>query len=247
MELLTLIPDDRRIIIIPGDYNETIFFCAERFIHLAQQAIQDRGHFFVALSGGNTPLAIFELLAKHFSQSLDWSKVFWFWSDERQVPPDHPESNYGNAIKSGLSQLNINFDRVFRMHAETSIEHNAQAYENLIKATVPFYSFDLVMLGVGEDGHTASLFPHTPELQEAKKLVVAAKNATRMTFTYPCIHLAKNIYIYALGTSKAKIVERVFKSPYNNESFPIQKVGTTDNKAIWILDKASGRSFMKLS
>lgn len=233
--------DDRRIVIIPGNFEETLQFCAKQFIDIGKQAIQEKDFFAVALSGGKTPLAIYETLANDYKTSLDWSKTLLFWSDERAVPPDHVESNYHNALQSGLSSLGIHPENIFRMQAENDIEHNAQAYEDLIKEKLISSPFDLVMLGVGDDGHTASLFPHHLALHEEKHLVIAVKtkNGWRMTLTYTGIHLAKFICIYALGPSKAKIVEKVFHRPYDPDTLPVQKIGSPKHQALWILDNAA--------
>ncbi len=130
--------DKRRDLIIPGDAQETFHFSVCQFLEMGREAIQQRGVFSVALSGGNTPQAIFQELCKPSHQSaLDWSKVLFFWSDERSVPPADPESNYYSAMQSGISSLPIKQENVFRMVAEKDIEANALAYEQLIKQRFP--------------------------------------------------------------------------------------------------------------
>ena len=181
--------DERRDIVIPGDHKETIRFCIEHFLAIGNQAIADRGSYAVALSGGSTPKAIFEGLCnpQHHTK-IDWSKVLLFWSDERAVEPSHPDSNYLMAMEAGFKKLPIPKEHIFRMEAEHDIEANAARYEKLIEAKVPSRSFDLVMLGMGDDGHTASLFPQTHALQAEGKLVVAnyipQKKTWRMTLTF---------------------------------------------------------------
>jgi len=128
--------DERRDLIVPGDFQTTLIFCVEHFIMLSKQSIRDHGAFFVALSGGSTPKAIFELLTSPpYDQMLEWNKVHLFWSDERAVPPDSPESNYHMAMHSGLSKMPILQDQIHRMRAEGVISQNALAYEQEIAAT----------------------------------------------------------------------------------------------------------------
>ncbi len=235
--------DERRDTIIAGNEPETIAFAAEHWIHTAQRSIQQRGRFAVALSGGSTPKAIFEFLSKNPSK-LDWSKVWLFWSDERSVPPNHPDSNYRMAMQSGMEKLPIPPGQIFRMHAESEIEKNALDYEEKIRRLLDKHFFDLVMLGVGEDGHTASLFPHTKALEITDRLVAAnhvpEKKTWRMTLTFPCINQSFNIAVYALGKSKQmilpKVLEAAIVSPY-----PASHIGTPEHKALWILDEDAGK------
>lgn len=233
--------DDRRDFVIPGDYRKTIDFCIEHFLAVGNRAIEEHGSFFVALSGGSTPKAIFEgLCKKENSHRLDWKKTFIFWSDERAVPPADTESNYGTAMTAGLSSLPIPSNQIFRMEAERDIESGALHYEQLIRDKVPNQSFDLMMLGMGDDGHTASLFPKTHGLETRDKLAIAnyipQKDAWRMSLTFECINAAKNISIYVLGKNKADMVDKVLNGPYNPSILPVQKVGTSSHKALWILD-----------
>ncbi len=242
--------DLRRDIIIPGNFEETIKFCAHQFLELARDAIKKKGAFTVALSGGKTPNAIFQEIGKiNHLQSIDWSKVLCFWSDERAVPPTDSQSNYFNAMESGLSKLPLVQENIFRMKAESDIEDNALAYEKLIREKVPSLEFDLMMLGMGEDGHTASLFPRTHALHTNDRLVVAnyvpQKHTWRMTLTYECINRAKNICIYALGVEKAATVAKIFLSAYDPDNLPIQKIGTPSHKACWMLDTQASDQFVR--
>jgi len=233
--------DARRDLIVPGDKNQTIDFCVDQLIRIAQEAISLRGNFFIALSGGSTPNAIYEKLSQPpFKDLVDWSKVFLFWSDERPVSPNKTESNYRNSMQAGLNLLPIPEANIFRMKAEENIEENALAYEQLIREKVPNLSFDLVMLGMGEDGHTASLFPETHGLHTSNRLVIAnyipQKQTWRMSLTYECIHAAKQIVIYVLGKAKAGRVKEVLTETLQPDVLPIQRIGTNKHKALWILD-----------
>jgi 6-phosphogluconolactonase len=229
--------DDRRSYIAVGDKEETIRFAAEHWIHSAQRSIQQRGRFAVALSGGSTPNEIYRLLSKE--KGLEWDKVFLFWSDERGVPPDHAESNFHTAMNFGLKDLPIPKDQIFRMKAEADFEKNARDYEETIHRVLGKNLFDLVMLGVGEDGHTASLFPHSPLLQLHDPLVaatyVAEKKSWRMTLTVRCINESQGSAIYALGPSKASIVRSVLDAAVESV-YPASRIGTPQHKALWILD-----------
>ncbi len=235
------ISNETQELLVPGDREATLTFAANHFIQTARQAIQNHKGFYVALSGGSTPKALFQLLSTPpLSEGIDWSKVHLFWSDERSVPPTHRDSNYAMAMHAGLENLPIPNHQIHRMVAETAIEENAQDYEKIIQKCVPKASFDLIMLGMGEDGHTASLFPGTQGLKEKQKLiihnVVAQKNIARMTMTFPCINKARHIVVYVIGAGKAEVLSKLFieKNP-----FPIAKIGSPHNKALFIADTAA--------
>ncbi len=243
-----IIFDDRRLLAIPGDHDETIHFAVENWIETANESIQDHDFFAVALSGGSTPKKIFEILAQR-PDALDWTKVYLFWGDERSVVPTDPDSNYQMAIEeSGLGSLPIPIHQIFRMVAETDIEKNAAEYETLIQDKLGAHPFDLVMLGMGDDGHTASLFPHTEALKTRGKLVVAnhvpQKDTWRMSLTYECINAAHQICLYVLGASKAGVLEKVLTSPLNYEKYPSQNIGTESNPALWIVDLDAAKNLM---
>jgi len=230
-------------LIIPGDQNTTITFCVEHFLAIGNNAIKKHGRFSVALSGGSTPQAIFEKLTHTpFKNNLDWSKVLLFWSDERSVPPDHRESNYRMAMDAGFKDLPIPSSQIFRMQAETDIENHALEYEYTLKTVLNNQPLDLCMLGMGEDGHTASLFPRTKGLNVKDRLVIAnylpEQNTWRMTLTYPCINSASHIAIYIIGASKKHMLAQVFQSK-EKHLYPIQDIGTPEHKALWVIDEAA--------
>lgn len=234
--------DDRRNILIPGNHEETIQKSVELFLSIAKQSIQQHGLFSVALSGGSTPKEIYQrLAAAENRQKVDWGKVLLFWSDERNVPSDHPDSNYRMAMEAGFATLPIPHAHIFRMEGEGNIQAHATAYEALIQKHVPNQTFDLVMLGMGEDGHTASLFPETEGLHVTHRLVTAnflpQKNIWRLSLTYDCINAAHHIQIYVLGKNKAPMVKQVLSGPYEPDKLPIQKIGTPLHPALWIMDQ----------
>jgi 6-phosphogluconolactonase len=238
-----------RRVLVPGNYEQTVRYSATHWIETALAAIKERGRFNVALSGGSTPKAIFETLGKLPSTAqIDWKKVHLFWSDERAVPPSDPESNYHMALSAGLGAFPIPANQIHRMVAEEQIEENARAYESLIENQI----FDLIMLGMGDDGHTASLFPHTEALHApADRLVVAnylpSKKVWRMSFTYSQLLNTRALCLYVLGKGKADILLKVLQGPYQPEEYPSQAAGSEKCPAIWILDqdaasKLSGKS-----
>lgn len=241
--------DERRDIAHPGDKSETITFCVEHFINCAKEAIKTHQYFAVALSGGSTPKVIFKKLSSAPNSSeIDWTKVLLFWGDERSVSPTNSESNFRMAMDAGLKTLSIPPDHVFRMEAEDNIQENAKAYNTRLHEVLGERPFDMVMLGMGEDGHTASLFPETSALKETQAWAVAnevpQKKTWRMTLTYPCINRARNIVIYVLGKSKAPMVGKVLLEKHD-PLFPIDLIGTPDNKALWVLDTEAGAHVIK--
>lgn len=238
--------DTRRKIALPGNEEITLAFAVDQWIEIARESIQDHGFFAVALSGGSTPKKIFEKLTL-FKDRVDWAKVYLFWSDERSVPPNHPESNFRMAMEEGgLSHLPIPRNQIFRMVAEEDIELNAKAYEDTILDKLGALPFDLVMLGLGEDGHTASLFPYTDALKIQGRLVVPnfvpQKNTWRMTFTYSCINRSRHICIYVMGASKAEVLKKILYGQEKPEEFPSQLIGTDLHPALWIIDDEAGKN-----
>lgn len=233
--------DERRNIIIPGNQEETIAFSISHFLELAQSAIKQKGVFTAALSGGSTPKAIFQGISKPENRKkVDWRKVLLFWSDERCVPKTDPESNYKMAMDAGLNNVGIPAENIFPMPSEGDLEKCAQEYEQWINKKVPQRSFDLVMLGMGEDGHTASLFPKTHGLHPTPRLVIPnfipEKDVWRMTLTFDCINAGQHPTVYVLGKAKAQRVKEVLTGPYQPDLLPVQRVGTAARPALWILD-----------
>lgn len=242
--------DERRELVIPGTAEETLKYCVEHFIATANEAIEADGNFTVALSGGSTPKGIFQLLALPENRSrVDWKKVLIFWGDERAVPPSDPDSNYRMAIDSGIGTLGIPDANIFRMVAEEDIEENAQAYEKILLDKLSNGQFDMIMLGMGDDGHTASLFPHTQGLHSEDRFVIAnyinSKNIWRMTLTYDCINRAKTTVIYVIGKGKKETLSRVLEGPYIPDELPSQKIGTQEFPVLWIADLEAAEDLLK--
>ena len=156
------------------------------------------------------------------------------------MPPESEESNYHMAMAAGFASLPLKPENIFRMKAEENIEKNALEYEKLILTRIPNKVFDATLLGMGEDGHTASLFPMTHGLKVQNRLVIGnfvpRLDTWRMSLTFDCINASQHILLYVLGKSKAEMVERVLTGPYEPDLLPIQKVGTPIHRALWILD-----------
>lgn len=237
--------DDRRNIAIPGDVGQTLAFCAEHFLGIGNEAIEHRGVYSVALSGGSTPKALFQLLSTdEYRSRIDWKKVLLFWSDERCVSKDDLESNYRMAMEAGFSSLPIPQENIHRMPGDAKdIEEAALEYETLIEKVLPGGLFDLVMLGMGDDGHTASLFPKTHGLHAEDRWVIAnfipQKNVWRLSLTFECINASRHIVIYVIGKGKASMVKEVLSGKYDPDNLPSQRIGTREHKALWVMDSAA--------
>jgi len=199
---------------------------AEHFVALAPTT--------VALSGGSTPKILYQLLADQFQAQVPWSKTQFFWSDERHVPPDHPESNFRMAHEALLSRVPVPESNVHRVHSENpSAQEAADEYEKVI---VP--RLDLILLGLGADGHTASIFPGSDVLHETKRLVAAPwvekLNTYRITMTLPLLNNGGSILFLVSGAEKAQIVKEVLEGP---KKYPAQFVQPTNGELIWMLDR----------
>jgi 6-phosphogluconolactonase len=220
---------------------------AEEFAGLASEAVRDHGRFSVALSGGSTPRGLFSLLATGATPGIPWDKVFVFWGDERHVPPDHPDSNYRMAKESLLSRVPVPASNVFRMPAEEKdAAVAAQAYENTLRSFFTLQPgqlprFDLILLGIGADGHTASLFPGTVALREKTKLVsanwVEKLNTQRITLTLPVLNNAALVTFLVSGKDKASVLHEILENPAAD--LPSQKVRPVAGRLEWMVDRAA--------
>jgi 6-phosphogluconolactonase len=216
---------------------------AEHFATLAAEAIAVRGRFAVALSGGSTPRATYTLLAgDEFAARVDWPRVHVFWGDERCVPPDHPESNFRLADEALLSHVPIPPGNIHRVRGELEPEAAAQDYAT---ALYRFFGttwprFDLVLLGMGDDGHTASLFPNSAALHETARSVVAVtayyqdRPAQRVTLTPPAINAARRVLFLVTGAAKAEILQAVLEGPEG--PYPAQRIRPTSGHLAWLVD-----------
>ena len=229
--------------------NEELFRAAgEEFCEIGKQAIGDRGRYTVALSGGSTPKGLHHELATTFAKELPWDRVFFFWGDERHVPPDFPESNFRMAKETLLSKLPIPAEHIFRMRGEIPDANQAAAmYEQWLReffhpAPGQFPRLDFILLGIGPEGHTASLFPDTKALQEKQRFVVgnyvAVHSTWRITCTYPVLNNGANVMFLVDGAGKADIVRAALKDASAN--LPCQGVEPAEGYLMWYLDAAAG-------
>jgi 6-phosphogluconolactonase len=220
---------------------------AEEFVRAARTAIGAQGQFTVALSGGSTPKSLYSLLASNYA-TFAWNRVFLFFGDERHVPPTDAESNYRMVNESLLTKIVIPAENIFRVAAENpdaaaaASDYEAQLRRFFELKSGEFPRFDLILLGMGPDGHTASLFPDSPALDEQSRLVVAnwvAKfNTHRITFTFPVLNRAAEVMFMASGADKADMLRQVLEGK-NTPPFPSQRVEPSDGKLLWILDEAA--------
>jgi 6-phosphogluconolactonase len=200
-----------------------------------------RERFSIALSGGSTPKTLFQLLASEaYKSRIDWPRVEIFFADERCVPPDHADSNFRMANETLLSRVPIRKENVHRMRGEIDPNQAAKEYGEMLTARLGDGGLDMILLGMGDDGHTASLFPGTAALNETKHRCVAnfvAKlNMWRITLTAPFINRAEEILVLATGSSKAKRVSEVLEGPRDPQRLPIQMIDPIRGKLTWILD-----------
>lgn len=219
---------------------------ADRFVTAARKAIEANGIFRVALSGGSTPKQVYPLLLEPARRdAIDWSRVEFFWGDERAVPPDHPDSNFGVAYQTLIAHLpNVRPERIHRMPAEApDIDAAALSYEGEIRLAFGARgneppAFDLIWLGMGPDGHTASLFPGTLALEEAERWVVGnwvpSQDAWRMTLTYPALNAGRRVMFVVTGADKAKALRAIRAG---GSGLPAEAVA--GRRVEWIIDAAA--------
>lgn len=223
---------------------------AELFQDAAVESVRDRGAFSVALAGGSTPKGMYSLLAddRKLRAAIPWPHVDVFWSDERHVPPDHLDSNYRMAHEAMLSKVPVPQERVHRVRAENpDAAAVAAQYEDELRASVPtgdgIPRVDLVLLGMGADGHTASLFPGTPAISEQARLVTAnwveRLHANRITMTLPLINAARRVMILITGADKAERVREALQPTESGPRLPVQLVRPSNGRLVWLLDRGA--------
>jgi 6-phosphogluconolactonase len=239
-------PLDLRRLTTPQDLFQA---AADEVIRAATSAVTQRGRFTIALSGGSTPKNLYTLIAANASANLPWSQMFFFWGDERHVSPDDPDSNYGMAKQTLLAKIPVPPANIFRIPAENpDASAAAEAYEQTLRsffALAPgeFPRFDLILLGMGPDGHTASLFPETAALQEKSRLVVAnwveKLKTSRITFTLPVLNAARCVAFLVSGTDKAAVLHEVLEGNAPAEKYPSKLVQPSAGKLVWFVDRGA--------
>jgi 6-phosphogluconolactonase len=226
---------------------------ARRFYEATERAIADplRGRFLVALSGGSTPRALHNALVAHYRDLIPWERVQVFWSDERCVPPEDPASNYRMARETLLEHVPLPAENIHRMPGERGDADAAAAdYEAEMRRVFGMppdvlLRFDLILLGMGPDGHTASLFPGTTALHETTRLVAAnwvpKAHMERLTFTYPLINNARQVMFLAAGAEKAEALRDVLSGQATIDERPAVGVRPTEGEVIWMVDREAMR------
>ena len=220
---------------------------AERFVDYSAASIADHGLFTVALAGGSTPRRAYELLGSdEVKNRVDWQLVQLFFGDERMVPPDSPESNYRMVNDALLARVPLPPQNIHRMNGDFAPSESAESYEAELKdffATTAWPRFDLILLGMGDDGHTASLFPGSAALNETAKWVVATHHPqtgqARTTLTLPVINQAARVVFLVTGKTKAAALERVLHDEAANDQLPAQQIRPVNGTLKWLVDRSA--------
>jgi len=228
------------------DADELSRAAADLFVTLAVQSIRERGRFLVALSGGSTPMALYRLLAR---EPIDWTRIHVFWGDERLVPPEDAENSYGQAREALLKHIPIPTENIHRVASELDPVAAARDYASILRefAAPPldWPRFDLVLLGLGEDGHTASLFPGSPVDATEPVIAVTAqyqgRPARRVTLTPLVFNAARQVIFLVTGANKAVTLKGVFSDYNSSEQIPAKRIQPADGQVTWLVDKAAGK------
>lgn len=240
---------DRIDVRVTGDLAALAREAAEEFARVAEEAVRARGRFTVALSGGSTPRGLHRRLATAYRARIAWRAVHVFWGDERHVPPDHPESNFRMARETLLDAVPVPSANIHRIRAENpdaagvAAEYEATLREAFGLARGELPRFDLLVMGIGEDGHTASLFPGNDALHERERLVVAPwveKLGTfRITLTPPVLNHAAHVLFLVSGEEKAEAVRTTIEGDHQPDRCPAQIVRPQSGSLLWLLDRAA--------
>lgn len=229
------------------DKNILIQESAAYISDIVQTTLNEQNKCTLVLAGGSTPKGLYKTLASHeYQEKIDWSNVHLFWGDERCVPPDHHDSNYRMAREALLDQIDIPQENVHRIPAEKEPAQAASEYEKTIKrlfgGTSHLPEFDVILLGIGEDGHTASLFPGTTAIDENERWVtevhVPQLDTHRITMTFPVINNGKNVIFLVSGSSKSTIMKKIYER--TDTTFPSARVSPVNGSLVYLLDKAAG-------
>ena len=241
-----------RVVVVP-DTDALALAAAQLLRDSVREAVLDRGAAFIALSGGSTPKAMGAVLgALPMRDEVPWGSTHVFWSDERLVPLDDPESNAGEAMRGYLDSLPIAKRQIHPYLTTGSPEEAAELYEETIRSVVPgrpVPMFDLILLGMGDDGHTASLFPGTGALRINSRLVVENQvdqlNSTRLTFTAPLINAARTVAFLLAGSAKASRLAEVLDGERDIDRLPSQLVRPSHGELIWLVDEAAAANLAR--
>ncbi|WP_306013161.1 MULTISPECIES: 6-phosphogluconolactonase [unclassified Allomuricauda] len=218
---------------------------AEQFSSYFVDQVKDKGTFHVALSGGSTPKIVFDVLAENFSDKVDWNKVHFYWGDERCVPPSYEQSNYKMTVEHLFSKIELPKENIHRILGEKDPKGEALRYANLLEINLDRVEgvpqFDLVILGMGDDGHTASIFPHEIELWDAEDHCVVATHPDsgqkRVSINGKVINTAKEVAFLVTGASKSEKVKAVVEKTEGSEAYPASLVHPASGNLVWFLDE----------
>ncbi len=229
-----------------ADTNQLAHAAAELFVALSKPAIVEQGRFTVALSGGSTPKALYQLLAREsYASQIEWAHVHIFWGDERCVPPDHPDSNYRMTREALLQYVPLLTENIHPLHGDIDPAQASAEYEQQLRM---FFGnglpvLDLILLGMGDDGHTASLFPGTAAIHEQNRWVIGhyieKLESWRLTLTPLVLNAAENVAFLVAGKSKAERLREVLKGPFQPDVLPSQVVKPTNGHLFWMVDEES--------
>ncbi len=228
---------------------------ADAIVDAADKAITTRGRFTIALSGGSSPKPLYEMLAtREYAEAINWNFTHVFWGDERCVPKDHHDSNYHMARESLLNRVKIPISNMYRIEGEREPAQAAERYEAVLRdffgkrANTRQARFDVLLLGIGTDGHIASLFPGQSGVRETEKWVVAqhiegaSVTPDRVTLTPVALNAAANIFFVVTGEDKVPALRRIFNDPANPDELPAQAIQPTNGIVRWYLDAAAGKA-----
>ena len=223
---------------------------ADHFLRFAVEAVRKKKLFTVALAGGSTPKNLYRLLASHeepFREKLPWESIHFFWGDERHVPPDHHDSNFRMAWEALLSKVPVPSENIHRIKGENAVAANAaDEYEAKLRQIFDLTEghaprFDLILLGIGSDAHTASIFPGSPVIKEKKRLVAApwveSLQASRITLTPPVLNNAAAVIFLVTGGEKAKALQEILEGDYDPDRFPAQLIRANKEMVLWFVDQ----------
>jgi 6-phosphogluconolactonase len=230
-----------------GDINELSQYAANLFVETANRSIEERGRFLASLSGGNTPMRLYELLGNSFYDQVDWTRTHFFWGDERCVPVDDAGNSYGQTKKVLFDKINIPDENIHRVLSELEPDSASKEYANTLsgfaESPLAWPRFDLTLLGMGDDGHTASLFLNSP-MDDSPTLAVTAnyqgRPANRVTLTEKVLNSSRNIVFLVAGKSKAETLNKVINGAYQPEELPAQRIAPADGNLIWLVDQEAG-------
>ena len=237
-----------------ADIESLSQWAAQKIIETSLEAVSARGRFLLVLNGGGTPMRLFELLATDYRNKVDWSKTHIFWGDERCVPPDDKESNYGQARDVLLNRVGIPDSNIHRVQGELEPAEASKEYSHILQRfadpPLEWPRFDFVLLGMGEDGHIASLFPGSPMNASEPVLAVTGhyqgRPANRVTLTPLVLNCARTVLFMVTGENKAVTLTRVLSDKYEPEQLPAQRINPKDGQVIWLIDDAAAGKLSKI-